>query len=149
MYKRQSKYISDLANGNLCVAVGYSGDLQQSKARAAEANNGVALTYTIPKEGAGSFFDMLAIPADAKNVAEAHVFLNYLMQPEVIAKISDAVSYPSGNKASVPLVSEKIRNDPGIYPSDETLAKIYTFPDLPAKVQRLMTRSWTKIKSGK
>ncbi|AKA15549.1 TPA: polyamine ABC transporter substrate-binding protein [Aeromonas hydrophila] len=148
-YFHSSKYISDLANGNLCVAVGYSGDLQQSKSRAIEAKNGVNLTYVIPKEGAGSFFDMLAIPADAKNVEAAHVFLNYLMKPEVIAKISDAVSYPSGNKASVPLVSEKIRNDPGIYPSDETLAKIYTFPDLPAKVQRLMTRSWTKIKSGK
>ncbi|MEH8145933.1 polyamine ABC transporter substrate-binding protein [Aeromonas hydrophila] len=148
-YFHSSKYISDLANGNLCVAVGYSGDLQQSKSRAIEAKNGVNLTYVIPKEGAGSFFDMLAIPADAKNVEAAHVFLNYLMKPEVIAKISDAVSYPSGNKASVPLVSEQIRNDPGIYPSDETLAKIYTFPDLPAKVQRLMTRSWTKIKSGK
>ena len=148
-YFHSSKYISDLANGNLCVAVGYSGDLQQSKSRAIEAKNGINLTYVIPKEGAGSFFDMVAIPADAKNVEAAHVFLNYLMKPEVIAQISDAVSYPSGNKASVPLVSEAIRNDPGIYPSEEVMKKLYTFPDLPAKTQRAMTRSWTKIKSGK
>jgi putrescine transport system substrate-binding protein len=148
-YFHSSKYISDLANGNLCVAVGYSGDLQQSKARAAEANNGVALTYTIPKEGAGSFFDMIAIPADAKNAEAAHTFINYLMKPEVIASITNFVQFPNGNKAATPLVDEAIRTDPGIYPNAETLQKIYTFPDLPAKVQRLMTRSWTKIKSGK
>ena len=148
-YFHSSKYISDLANGNLCVAVGYSGDLQQSKARAAEAKNGVSLTYTIPKEGAGSFFDMIAIPADAKNVEAAHTFINYLMKPEVIANITNVVQFPNGNKAATPLVDEAIRTDPGIYPTADTLKKIYTFPDLPAKVQRLMTRSWTKIKSGK
>ena len=148
-YFHSSKYISDLANGNICVAVGYSMDLQQSKARAAEAKNGVALTYTIPKEGAGSFFDMIAIPADAKNVEAAHTFINYLMKPEVIANITNVVQFPNGNKAATPLVDEAIRTDPGIYPDAATLQKIYTFPDLPAKVQRLMTRSWTKIKSGK
>ena len=123
--------------------------MQQSKARAAEANNGVSLTYTIPKEGAGSFFDMIAIPADAQNVESAHVFINYLMKPEVIANITNVVKFPNGNKAATPLVNAEIRNDPGIYPSEETMQKIYTFPDLPAKVQRVMTRSWTKIKSGK
>ena len=92
-YFHSSKYISDLANGNLCVAVGYSGDLQQSKARAAEAKNGVSLTYTIPKEGAGSFFDMIAIPADAKNVEAAHTFINYLMKPDVMAYITYARGY--------------------------------------------------------
>lgn len=148
-YFHSSKYISDLANGNICVAVGYSMDLQQSKSRAIEAKNGVNLTYVIPKEGAGSFFDMLAIPADAKNVEEAHVFLNYLMQPEVIANITNQIHAPNGNSASTQFVDKAISSDPGVYPSGETLAKIYTFPALPAKVQRLMTRSWTKIKSGK
>ncbi|UBH58325.1 polyamine ABC transporter substrate-binding protein [Aeromonas enteropelogenes] len=148
-YFHSSKYISDLANGNLCVAVGYSMDLQQSKARAAEAKNGVALTYIIPKEGAGSFFDMIAIPADAKNVESAHTFINYLMKPEVIANITNQIQAPNGNKAATPLVDEAIRTDPGVYPDAATLQKIYTFPDLPAKVQRTMTRSWTKIKSGK
>ncbi|ENY72348.1 putrescine ABC transporter periplasmic binding protein [Aeromonas diversa CDC 2478-85] len=148
-YFHSSKYIGDLANGNLCVAVGYSGDLQQSKSRAVEAKNGVNIVYTIPKEGAGSFFDMLAVPADAKNVEEAHAFLNFLMKPEIIAEITNAVQFPNGNKAATPLVDEAIRTDPGIYPTADTLKKIYTFPDLPAKVQRAMTRSWTKIKSGK
>lgn len=148
-YFHSSKYISDLANGNLCVAVGYSGDLQQAKARAQEASNGVQLTYRIPKEGAGSFFDMLAIPADAKDPQAAHAFINYLLKPEVIAKVTNTVQFPNGNKAATALVDEAIRTDPGIYPDTATLQKIYTFPDLPAGVQRLMTRSWTKIKSGK
>ncbi|RZH77000.1 extracellular solute-binding protein, partial [Staphylococcus aureus] len=76
---------SDLANGNICVAIGYSGDIYQGKSRAEEAANGVNIGYKIPKEGAGSFFDMLAVPADAKNVENAHVFLNYLMKPDVMA----------------------------------------------------------------
>jgi putrescine transport system substrate-binding protein len=148
-YFHSSKYIGDLANGNICVAIGYSGDLYQSKSRAEEAKNGVNISYSIPKEGAGSFFDMLAIPADAKNVEEAHIFLNYLMKPEVIASISNFVQFPNGNAAATPLVDDVLRNDPGVYPDAETMAKIYTFPDLPSNVQRTMTRSWTTIKSGR
>ncbi|MDF3193030.1 extracellular solute-binding protein [Pseudomonas sp. 1928-m] len=148
-YFHSSKYIGDLANGNICVAIGYSGDLYQSKSRAEEAKNGVNISYSIPKEGAGSFFDMMAIPADAKNVEAAHVFLNYLMKPDVMANITNFVQFPNGNAAATPLVDEALRNDPGIYPDAATMAKIYTFPDLPANAQRAMNRSWTKIKSGK
>ncbi|AEB56435.1 extracellular solute-binding protein [Ectopseudomonas mendocina] len=148
-YFHSSKYISDLANGNICVAIGYSGDIYQSKARAEEAKNGVEVGYNIPKEGAGSFFDMLAVPADAKNVEAAHVFLNYLMKPEVMASITNYVQFPNGNAAATPLVDEALRTDPGVYPSPEVLKKIYTFPDLAPAVQRNMTRSWTKIKSGR
>ncbi|MGE8503171.1 spermidine/putrescine-binding protein [Ectopseudomonas oleovorans] len=148
-YFHSSKYISDLANGNICVAIGYSGDIYQSKARAEEAKNGVEVGYNIPKEGAGSFFDMLAIPTDAKNVEAAHVFLNYLMKPEVMASITNYVQFPNGNAAATPLVDEALRTDPGVYPTPEVLKKIYTFPDLAPAVQRTMTRSWTKIKSGR
>ncbi|MTZ13412.1 extracellular solute-binding protein [Pseudomonas sp. JL972] len=148
-YFHSSKYISDLANGESCVAIGYSGDIYQAKARAEEAKNGVNVGYKIPKEGAGSFFDMVAIPADAKNVENAHVFINYLMKPEVMASITDYVQFPNANAASTPLVAEAIRTDPGIYPSQEVLQKLYTFPDLDPKTQRAMTRSWTKIKSGR
>ena len=144
-----SSYIDDLANGDICVTIGWSGDILQAKARAEEAKNGVEINYVIPKEGTYMWFDNLAIPADAKNLDEAHAFINYLMKPEVIANITNVVQFPNGNKAATPLVDEAIRNDPGIYPTADTLKKIYTFPDLPAKVQRLMTRSWTKIKSGK
>ena len=148
-YFHSSKYISDLANGNICVAIGYSGDIYQSKARAEEAKNGVEVGYNIPKEGAGSFFDMLAVPADAKNVEAAHVFLNYLMEPAVMANITNYVQFPNGNAAATPLVDEALRTDPGVYPTPEVLKKIYTFPDLAPAVQRTMTRSWTKIKSGR
>jgi putrescine transport system substrate-binding protein len=148
-YFHSSKYISDLANGNLCVAVGYSGDIQQSKSRAEEAKSGVKVGYSIPKEGAGTFFDMVAIPADAPNVDSAYAFMNFLLKPEIMAEITNEVRFPNGNAAATPLVDEAIRNDPGIYPTPEVMAKLYAFEDLPAKVQRAMTRSWTKIKSGK
>jgi len=148
-YFHSSKYISDLANGDSCVAIGYSGDLFQAKARAEEAKNGVKIAYSIPKEGAGSFFDMLAIPADAKHSSEAHAFLNYLMKPEVIAEITNSVHFPNANANATPLVDKAIASDPGVYPSPAVMAKLYTFPDLDAKTQRAMTRSWTKIKSGR
>lgn len=148
-YIHSSKYISDLANGNICVAVGYSGDLYQSKARAEEGTANVRLSYQIPKEGAGTFFDMVGIPADAKNVKEAHEFINYLLEPQVMADLTNYLQFPNANSAATPLVDEEYRNDPGIYPDDEMLKKLYAFPDLSAKGQRTMTRSWTKIKSGK
>lgn len=148
-YFHSSKYISDLANGNICVAVGYSGDLYQSKARAQEGTGNVRIAYQIPREGAGTFFDMVGIPADAKNVAEAHEFINYLLQPQVMADLTNYLQFPNANSAATPLVDEEYRNDPGIYPDEAMLKKLYTFPDLSAKTQRVMTRSWTKIKSGK
>ncbi|UXY53276.1 polyamine ABC transporter substrate-binding protein [Pseudomonas tohonis] len=148
-YFHSSKYISDLANGNLCVAVGYSGDVYQAKSRADEAKAGVKVAYNIPKEGAGTFFDMVAIPADAANPDAAYAFMNFLMKPDVMAEITNFVQFPNGNAAATSLVDEAIRTDPGIYPSKETMAKLYAFPDLPAKVQRAMTRTWTTIKSGK
>src|SRR6218665_3951168 len=147
-YFHSSKYIGDLANGNICVAVGYSGDIYQAKSRAEEAKAGVAVSYNIPKEGAGTFFDMIAMPKDAANTEAAYVFMNYLMKPEVMAEITNFVQFPNGNAAATPLVDDAIRNDPGVYPTQETMKKLYAFPDLPAKVQRTMTRSWTTIKSG-
>jgi putrescine transport system substrate-binding protein len=148
-YFHSSKYISDLANGNICVAVGYSGDIQQSKSRAAEAKSGVEVNYNIPKEGAGTFFDMVAMPADASNVDSAYAFMNFLLRPDIMAEITNEVQFPNGNAAATPLVDEAIRNDPGIYPTDDVMEKLYAFSDLPAKVQRSMTRMWTKIKAGK
>jgi len=148
-YFHSSKYIGDLANGDICLAVGFSGDFLQAADRADEAGKGVQIAYAIPKEGANLWFDMLAIPTDAKNVENAHVFLNYLMKPEVMAAITNYVQFPNGNAAATPLVDEAIRTDPGVYPSKAVLQKLYTFPDLDPKTQRTMTRSWTKIKSGR
>ncbi len=148
-YSHSSKYISDLANGNICVAVGYSGDIQQAKSRAAEAGGKVKVAYDIPKEGAGSFYDMVAIPKDAENVEAAYKFMNYLLEPKVMAAITNSVRFPNGNEKATALVDKDITSDPGIYPPADVQAKLYAIADLPAATQREMTRSWTKIKSGK
>lgn len=148
-YFHSSKYISDLANGNICVAAGFSGDIFQAKSRAEEAGKGVNIAYSIPKEGGNLWFDMLAIPADASNVKEAHAFINYLLQPDVIAKVSDEVGYANPNPAADADMDQDIRHDESVYPPAEVQAKLFVNHELPPKIQRLMTRSWTKIKSGK
>ena len=148
-YFHSSKYISDLANGNICVAVGYSGDIYQAKSRAEEAGGKVKVSYNIPKEGAGSFYDMVAIPKDAENVEGAYKFMTFLQKPEIMAEITNAVRFPNGNAAATALVDKDITSDPGVYPPADVLAKLYAIADLPAATQRIMTRSWTKIKSGK
>ncbi|TYK54513.1 polyamine ABC transporter substrate-binding protein, partial [Pseudomonas synxantha] len=104
-YFHSSKYISDLANGNICVAFGYSGDVFQAANRAKEAKNGVNIAYSIPKEGSNLWFDLLAIPADATNPKEAHAFINYLLEPEVIAKVSASVGYANANPAAKPFMA--------------------------------------------
>nr|WP_166358286.1 polyamine ABC transporter substrate-binding protein [Pseudomonas akapageensis] len=148
-YFNSSKYISDLANGEICVAAGFSGDVFQAKARAAEAGKGVNITYVIPKEGGNLWFDMLAIPRDAANVKEAHAFINYLLEPEVIAQVSDYVGYANPNPAAGALMDQKVRTDEAVYPPQAVLDKTYVNSELPPKIQRLMTRIWTKVKSGK
>jgi len=148
-YFHSSKYIGDLANGDICVAAGFSGDVFQARARAKEAGKGVNIAYSIPKEGGNLWFDMLAIPSDATDIKQAHAFINYLLQPEVIAKVSDEIGYANPNLKADTLMDQGIRNDPSVYPSPEVLSKAFVNTELPPNVQRLMTRSWTKIKSGK
>ena len=148
-YFNSSKYISDLANGEICVAAGFSGDVFQAKARAAEAGKGIDIAYVIPKEGGNLWFDMLAIPRDATNIKEAHAFINYLLKPDVIAKVSDSVGYANPNPKAGELMDQAVRTDEAVYPSQAVVDKLYVNAELPAKIQRLMTRSWTKIKSGK
>ncbi|MGN6468722.1 MAG: polyamine ABC transporter substrate-binding protein [Rhizobiaceae bacterium] len=143
-----SEYINALANGDICVAIGYSGDVLQARDRADEAKQGVEIGYSIPKEGAQMWFDQMAIPADAKHVAEAHEFLNYLMKPEVIAKSTNYVYYANGNKASQQFVNKDILDDPNIYPTKEVEEKLFTITPLDPKSQRLLTRMWTKVVTG-
>ncbi|HCJ29961.1 MAG TPA: spermidine/putrescine ABC transporter substrate-binding protein PotF [Pseudomonas sp.] len=147
-YFHSSKYISDLANGNICIAAGFSGDVFQAAARADEAGKGIEIAYSIPKEGGNLWFDMLAIPADAQNVDEAHAFINYLLKPDVIASVSDYVGYANPNLKADELMDQEVRNDPSIYPPQEVLDRLYVSAELPQKVLRLKTRSWTKVKSG-
>ena len=148
-YFHSSKYVSDLANGNICVAAGFSGDVMQAADRAEETGNGVNIAYSIPKEGANLWFDVLAIPADAGNVDEAHAFINYLLEPEVIAGISDYVGYANPNKHADELMDEEIRDNPAVYPSQDVLDKLFISVPLTAATQRIQTRSWTKFKSGR
>ncbi|SEH92834.1 polyamine ABC transporter substrate-binding protein [Pseudomonas asplenii] len=148
-YFNSSKYISDLANGEICVAAGFSGDIFQAKKRAEEAKKGVDIAYVIPKEGGNLWFDMLAIPKDAGNVKEAHAFINYLLQPEVIAEVSDYVGYANPNPKAGELMDQSVRTDEAVYPPQAVVDKLYVNSELPPKIQRVMTRSWTRIKSGK
>ncbi|MCG6859608.1 MAG: polyamine ABC transporter substrate-binding protein [Salaquimonas sp.] len=143
-----SEYINALANGDICLAVGWSGDVYQARDRADEADNGVQLAFAIPKEGALMWFDQMAIPADAKNVDEAHQFLNYIMRPEVIAKATNYVYYANGNKASQPLLEEDLIGDPTIYPDEATTEKLYVKLPYDPKTNRIITRAWTRITTG-
>ena len=143
-----SEYINALANGDICVAFGWSGDVLQARDRADEADNGVNIAYHPPREGALMWFDQMAIPADAPNPDGAHKFLNFMMDPANIAAASNYVYYANGNKASQKLLSEDVIGDPAIYPDEETLKHLYTTTPYPPKVQRFVTRMWTRIKSG-
>ncbi|MBO9716527.1 MAG: extracellular solute-binding protein [Pseudoxanthomonas sp.] len=144
-----SQYIDALANGSACLVIGWSGDVLQARDRAVEADNGVKVAYSIPKEGAPIFVDMLAIPKDAKNLDNAYAFIDYILRPEVEAANSNYVSYPNPVPASLPLVDEAIRNDPTIYPPPETAAKLFTLAIIPPEVDRLYTRLWTELKTGR
>jgi putrescine transport system substrate-binding protein len=144
-----SEYLNALASGEICFAVGFSGDVKQAQKRAAEAKNGVEIAYAIPKEGAQLWFDNLAIPKDAKNVAAAHAFIDYLQKPEVAAKNSNLVSYANGNLASQKLIDKEVLDDPTIYPDAATMSRLYTIKVYDAATQRLMNRLWTRIKTGR
>lgn len=143
-----SEYINALANGDICVAVGWSGDVLQARDRADEAENGVEIAYNAFAEGSLMWFDMMAIPTDAQNVDGAHQFLNFIMDAQNMADASNYVYFANGNKASQELLSEDVIGDPAIYPDDETVNNLYTFSPYPQKVQRVVTRLWTKVKSG-
>ena len=147
-YFHSSQYINDLANGDICIAVGWSGDVLIAADRAAEADNGVEIAYSIPEEGTVIWFDLLAIPSDAGNVAEAHLFLDYLMRPEVMADITNYVYYANGNAAAAPFVEAEILEDPGIYPPDEVMAKLFADTADTPRVTRMQNRIWTRIKTG-
>ncbi len=144
-----SEYLNALATGEICFVVGWSGDIKQAQSRAAEAKNGVEIGYAIPKEGAQMFFDNFAIPADAKNVTEAHELINYLYRPDVAAKNSDFLSYANGNLASQKLVDPKVYNDKTIYPDEATLNRLFVITARDPATQRIINRLWTRVKTGR
>jgi putrescine transport system substrate-binding protein len=144
-----SEYLNALAGGEICLVVGWSGDIKQSQRRAAEAKNGVEIGYAIPKEGAQMFFDNLAIPRDAKHVDEAHAFIDYLLRPEIAARNTNFVAYANGNLASQKFIDKSVLDDKGIYPDAATMDRLYTVGARDQKSQRFVNRLWTKIKTGR
>ena len=143
-----SDYITGLANGEICVALGWSGDVLQARDRADEADNGVTIEYYPFKEGSVMWFDQMAIPTDAPNPNAAHAFINFMMQPEIMAKNSDYVWYPNGNLAAQQFMNPEILEDKAIYPSPESMETLYVTQPWTPKAQRAATRLWTKVKSG-
>jgi len=143
-----SQYINALANGDACLAIGWSGDVLQARDRAAEADNGVEVAYAIPDEGALMWFDQMAIPADAPHPENAHTFLNYIMRPQVIAQASNYVYFANGNAASKEYLNDDVINDPAIYPTPAAVSNLFVVSPYDPGTQRLVTRIWTRVKTG-
>jgi putrescine transport system substrate-binding protein len=143
-----SGYIDDLANGDACLSIGYSGDVYIAKSRAEEAAKGINVNYVIPKQGTIEWFDMLAIPADAPHPENALKFINYIMEPKVTADISNNVFYANGNKAAFDLTDKAITGDPNIYPPADIAAKLTPLKAHSDGFTRDLTRTWTRIKTG-
>jgi putrescine transport system substrate-binding protein len=144
-----SEYLNALASGEICLVVGWSGDIKQAQKRAAEAKNNVEIRYSIPDGRAQMWFDNLAIPKDAANVEEAHVFINYLQRPEVAAKNTNFLAYPNGNLASQQFIDKAVLDDPTIYPPPQTMARLFTISANDARTQRVMNRLWVRVKTGR
>ena len=144
-----SEYINALANGDICLAVGWAGDSFQARNRAREANNGIEIGYVIPKEGTLMSLDNLAIPKDAPHPDEAHAFIDYLMRPEVAARNTSVTNFANGVLASKPLVDKEVADNKSVYPDDATMKKLFTVTTYDAAVQKVVTREWTRVKTGK
>jgi len=143
-----SEYINDLANGNACLTFGYSGDIFQAAARAREAGQGVQVAYAIPREGALFWVDTMVLPKDARDLDEAHLFLDFLMRPEIVAETTNRLGYANANRASAPFIDAAIKRDPAVYPPDDVRATFYTISVPSPAYDRLRTRAWTRIKTG-
>lgn len=147
-YFHSSQYIDDLGNGEICVALGYSGDVFIAADAAAAANHGVEVKYVIPKEGAATLFDFLAIPVDAPHPDNAHKFINYILEPKVVAEISNTVFYANPNLKATEFVNAEVKDNPGIYPPAETIAKAFVLSAHSPDYEEVLTRTWTRIKTG-
>jgi len=148
-YFHPSQYLNDLANGDICVAVGYSGDILQARNRAIDAKRGNDIQYIIPKEGAVIWIDALVMPKDADHVDNAHAFINYILEPEVVANISNHISYANPNDAAKSFLKPEIANDPAIYPSAAVQATLFSATPMSNKIDRVVTRVWANIKTGR
>jgi putrescine transport system substrate-binding protein len=143
-----SEYIEALANGDICVAIGYSGDVLQAKARAAEAGGKVKVEYAIPKEGSQVWFDVFTMPKGAPNEPAAYAFLDYMLRPDVIAKASNFTKYANANSASTKLVDPSVRDDPNVYPTHQVFRRLFVTTTKDQDLLREVNRLWTKVQTG-
>jgi putrescine transport system substrate-binding protein len=143
-----SEYMNGLANGEFCISMSWSGDYSTSQARAKAAGLDVRLAFTVPKEGANASFDALLIPKDAPHPQAAHRFLEYMLQPRVIAAVTNYIHYGNDNRASDPYVDPQILNDPAVYPTPAMEARLYQSVEVDPALERLRTRTWTRIKTN-
>jgi len=148
LYIDAAQHVSDLANGSVCISLSWSGDVGQAKRRAIESATGSNLAFFVPREGSLITFDMMAIPADAPHPRNAALWLNYLLRPEVIAGITNYIHYPNGNAASLPFIAADIKNDRSIYPDDTTRKRLVSEHTGPPDYVRLLTREWTRFRTG-
>ncbi len=147
-YFSSSRMINDMPNGEICVAMSWSGDYAQAQARAEEAGVDMHLAYTVPREGTVLWFDSMMIPADAPHPGNAHLFLNFLMRPEVIAPISELTGYANANRASLPFLDPRVANDPAAYPPMADRAGWQAGLIYDPKLERQRTRAWSRVKTG-
>lgn len=147
-YFHASKYISDLANGNVCAVIGFNGDVVQAAASAKEAKNGIDIAYSIPDEGTTLWFDMVVMPRNAPHQKNGYTYMNYLLEPKVIANISNSIHYANPNAAANEFLTPAVKQDLAIYPPKEVMDKLFTVEELPAAIARLTTRLWTKLKTN-
>ena len=144
-----SEYINALANGDICMAIGWAGDAFQARNRALEAKNGVNVSYVIPKEGTLMSLDSFAIPKDAPHVAEAHAFIDFMLRPEMAARNTNVTNFANSVLESKPYIDKGVVDNPVIYPDAATMARLFTVSPYDAQTQRLVTREWTRVKTGK
>ena len=143
-----SQYIDALANGDICLAVGYSGDILQAKDRAEEAGGKVKVAYAIPKEGTQIWFDVFALPKDAPSTGAAYTFLDYMLRPDVIARASNFTKYANANSASTSLVEASVRDDPNVYPTDEVFKRLFVTTGKDEALLREVNRQWVRVQTG-
>lgn len=147
-YFHASKYISDLANGNICAVIGFNGDVVQAATSAKEAKNGIEIAYSIPEEGTTLWLDMVVMPKAAPHEKNAYAYMNYLLDPKVIANISNSIHYANPNSAADEFLTPAVKQDPAIYPPSSVMDKLFIVEDLPPAIARLATRLWTKLKTN-
>ncbi|MNP28070.1 Putrescine-binding periplasmic protein precursor [compost metagenome] len=128
--------------------IGFNGDVVQAAASAKEANNGIEIAYSIPDEGSTLWLDMVVMPKGAPHQKNAYAYMNYLLEPKVIANISNSIHYANPNRAADEYVTASVKQDLAIYPPKSVMDKLFTVEDLPAAIARLSTRLWTKLKTN-